>query len=177
MDLTAVSSTIDEHGNLVYGTGLSIEIPEGYVGLLFPRSSIAKTTVALSNSVGVIDSGYRGEIILKFKPTLYAGESNEVTYIKGYEIGERVGQIMIMPYPQVEFEEAEALTETERGSGGYGSTGGFILPSLEASIKQFLGSEPTTTEPGIQGRYTYNEYFPTSGISSSTSSGHQVSNE
>jgi len=66
MDLYATCVDYDEWGNLVCSTGLSMEIPLGYVGLLFPRSSISKTPLMLRNSVGVIDSGYRGEIILKF---------------------------------------------------------------------------------------------------------------
>jgi dUTP pyrophosphatase len=68
LDLTAVSEEWNEGNTMVtYGTGLSIEIPEGYVGLLFPRSSVCKTSLNLSNSVGVIDSGYRGEIMLKYR--------------------------------------------------------------------------------------------------------------
>ena len=65
MDLTAISKVYDEFGNTVYGTGLSIEIPENHVGLLFPRSSIANNVKVLTNSVGVLDSGYRCEIIFK----------------------------------------------------------------------------------------------------------------
>ena len=113
MDLTAVE--MEREWNIVtYKTGLAIEIPEGHVGLLFPRSSVYKTSMVLSNCVGVIDSGYRGEIMLKFRST----ESN-----KAYGVGDRVGQLIIMPYPQVEFEEVENLSTTDRGSGGYGSTG------------------------------------------------------
>jgi len=113
MDLTAVEMS-KEWNVVTYKTGLAVEIPEGHVGLLFPRSSVYKTSMILSNCVGVIDSGYRGEIMLKFRST----ESN-----KAYEVGDRVGQLIILPYPQVEFEEVENLSSTERGSGGYGSTG------------------------------------------------------
>lgn len=70
MDLTAARRWFDEYGNIVYDTGIAIEIPEGYAGYLFPRSSISKMCVALTNSVGVIDSSYRGSILLKYKPTL-----------------------------------------------------------------------------------------------------------
>ena len=70
LDLTATSKDIDDYGNVSYGTGLAIAIPSGYVGYLFPRSSISKQSLALANSVGVIDSNYRGEIICKFKPML-----------------------------------------------------------------------------------------------------------
>lgn len=120
LDLTAVSKEVDHGGSYIggfdiitYRTGLSFEIPEGYVGLLFPRSSIYKSDLILSNCVGVIDSGYRGEVMLKFRKT-----SGRV-----YEVGDRVGQLIIMPYPQIEFEEVEELSDTERGDGGYGSSG------------------------------------------------------
>lgn len=116
MDLTATSSSVDEIGNIVYGTGLAFEIPEGYVGLLFPRSSNSRTNLLLTNSVGVLDSGYRGEVMFKFKSI---ADGDDVHY----NIGDRIGQIIILPYPHIEFEESEELTKTERGIGGYGSTG------------------------------------------------------
>ncbi len=114
MDLYAISSSMDEHGNFVYDTGLAMEIPKGYVGLVFPRSSVSKTIHSLRNSVGVIDSGYRGPIVLKFSGN--SGRSK-------YDTGDRVGQIIIMPYPKVEFLEADELTDSDRGGGGFGSTG------------------------------------------------------
>ena len=67
MDLVATSKSYDENGNVVFGTSLAFEIPKGYVGLLFPRSRNAKMDLLLSNSVGVIDSGYRGEVMMKYK--------------------------------------------------------------------------------------------------------------
>lgn len=70
MDLTAISKEYDGNGNVIYGTGLAFEIPENYVGLLFPRSSNTKKDLILGNSVGVIDSGYRGEVILIFKKNM-----------------------------------------------------------------------------------------------------------
>ena len=115
MDLYAVSQTFDDHGNYVYGTGLAIEIPEGYVGLIFPRSSISKTAHSLRNAVGVIDSGYRGEIIMKYNINTLNSPV--------YEIGDRIAQIIILPYPKIEFEETWELSKTQRGKGGYGSTG------------------------------------------------------
>lgn len=118
MDLYATSVDYDKYGNLVCYTGLAMEIPEGHVGLLFPRSSISKTALTLRNSVGVIDSGYRGEVMLKFDR-----EDRLVTDDCLYHVGDRVGQIMIMPYPQVQFEEAVELSDTDRGTGGFGSTG------------------------------------------------------
>ena len=125
-DLYAHSVEYDDNGNVVYGTGIALEIPDGHVGLIFPRSSNAKKSLILSNSVGVIDSGYRGEVLFKFKPSSVM-ERPELAYIpeciSKYNIGERIGQIIIMPYPQIEFVQVEELTNTERGTGGYGSTG------------------------------------------------------
>ena len=114
MDLYSVRIERDNQQNDVHYTGLAIEIPEGHVGLLFPRSSISKTSCALRNAVGVVDSGYRGEIMLKFACS---------TNLNCYNVGDRVAQLIIMPYPQVEFEEVEDLSDTDRGSGGFGSTG------------------------------------------------------
>lgn len=116
-DLTATSRTIDTAGNFVYGTGIAVEIPEGYMGLVFPRSSIAKYTLLLTNSVGVIDSGYRGEIMAKFCDNKLTARG-EV-----YEVGERIAQLIILPYPAIEFEEVAELSTSDRGVGGYGSTG------------------------------------------------------
>jgi dUTP pyrophosphatase len=116
-DLTCVSGTL-EYPNIVYGTGLAIQIPEGHVGLVFPRSSISKKDLILSNSVGVIDCGYTGEIMFKFKRTLVGDSLANI-----YEIGDRIGHLVIMPIPKIEFEEVLELEQTERGQGGYGSTG------------------------------------------------------
>ena len=116
LDLTATSKVWDaETRTYTYGTGLAVAIPEGYVGLLFPRSSVYKTPLTLANSVGVIDSGYRGELMFKFKATAQA--------LFEYEEGDRVGQLVVMPFPKVEFEVVDELTATERGKGGFGSTG------------------------------------------------------
>lgn len=140
MDLVAVSKSIDKDGNIVYGTGISVEIPEGYVGLIFPRSSISKKDLLLTNSVGVIDSGYRGEIMAKFKNqnqysnplqafwSFFVNKKPKrikfsVFHAGEYEVGERIAQMIIMPYPHVEFEEADELSDSDRGHGGYGSTG------------------------------------------------------
>ena len=126
MDLTAVSKEYDEHGNVVFGTGISIQIPEGYYADLRPRSSISKYDLVLANSVGTIDADYRGELILKFKPTLrkstLCGGVYEVDTVCEYDIGDRVAQIVILPYPKVYFVEVDELSETERGTGGFGST-------------------------------------------------------
>ena len=117
MDLTATSKSYDEHGNVVYGTSLAFEIPAGYVGLLFPRSSNTKKDLILGNSVGVIDSGYRGEVVFKFKHITEEHEQHGE-----YKAGDRIGQIIIMPYPQIEFNLVDELSTTDRGIGGFGST-------------------------------------------------------
>lgn len=124
MDLTATSKSYDNHGNVVYGTSLAFEIPHGYVGLLFPRSSNTKKDLILGNSVGVIDSGYRGEVVFKFKPSATLDIKKEVGIgtFYNYEIGDRIGQIIIMPYPQIEFNLVDELSVTDRGIGGFGST-------------------------------------------------------
>jgi len=149
LDLTATSKEYDSDGNVVFGVGLAFEIPKGYVGLLFPRSSNAKKDLLLSNSVGVLDSGYRGEVMFKFKKQINNEKSvlntiiavqnmaeikddfkqlgllneDDIENFTEYQLGERIGQIIILPYPQIEFEEVEELSDSERGKGGYGSTG------------------------------------------------------
>ena len=137
MDLYATSIAIDEMCNTVYGTGIAVEIPEGYVGLVFPRSSNSKKTLWLTNHVGVIDSGYRGEIKFKFRSTLvdahsfrnkifgWLGMRSKFSYasVSEYKIGDKIGQLIIMPYPKIEFEEVEFLFPGDRGCRGYGSSG------------------------------------------------------
>jgi dUTP pyrophosphatase len=142
MDLTATKMEFDEYGNVVYYTGLAMEIPKGYVGYIFPRSSVSKYTLDLANAVGVIDSGYRGEIMCKFKPTFQYTVGGEGVYTNGvtisqdielgklpnyiydefYEVGDRVAQIIIMKLPKIRFKKAEELSNTDRGEGGFGST-------------------------------------------------------
>lgn len=144
MDLVATSKSYDEYGNVVYGFGIAVEIPEGYVGLVFPRSSNCKHALTLSNSVGVIDSGYRGEVMAKFSHNLFLlrhkywwqrlrshfnGLDVRDTFgvkslrYREYEIGERVAQLIVLPYPKVEWEVVDKLSASDRGKGGYGSTG------------------------------------------------------
>lgn len=116
MDLTATSKWWDPDLQcVVYGTGLAFEIPEGYVGLIFPRSSICKVPLMLSNSVGVIDCMYRGEVRFFFRPTDRPR--------KNYEVGDRIGQMIVMPFPKVKMIEVAELSNTERGTGGFGSSG------------------------------------------------------
>lgn len=116
LDLTAIDIIENTTFQVTYDLGISVEIPEGFVGLVFPRSSIRNKELILSNSVGVIDSGYRGNIQATFIKT-NGLDSNK------YYVNERVAQLLIIPYPQIEFEEVEELSETERGAGGYGSSG------------------------------------------------------
>lgn len=116
-DLTAISASWDKKsGQIKYGFGLAFEIPEGYVGLIFPRSSVCKKSLSLSNSVGVIDSDYRGEVTAVFNETDPYRE--EV-----YSIGDRIAQIVFVKLPEVKMIEVDELSETQRGTGGYGSTG------------------------------------------------------
>lgn len=121
LDLTAsrVTTEINEVGEviIVYHTDLCMEIPEGYFGALFPRSSVAKKPLSVTNSVGVIDSGYRGEVVLKFRHTVPAIVPTL------YKPGERFAQLVILPVQNIEVVEAEKLGESERGTAGLGSTG------------------------------------------------------
>tara|TARA_B100000282_G_C31473570_1_gene372420 strand:+ start:120 stop:545 length:426 start_codon:yes stop_codon:yes gene_type:complete len=115
-DLIAISRKINKNPEYIeYGTGLAIEIPDGYVGLIFPRSSISKTSFYLRNSVGVIDAGYRGEIKLRF------GIDNDS--LIQYSLYNKIGQLLFMKIPEIKMIESESLTDTSRGDGGFGSTG------------------------------------------------------
>lgn len=131
IDLVAISKDYDKDGNVVYGTGLAFEIPYGYVGLLFPRSSNSKKDLYLTNHVGVIDSSYRGEVTLKYRPTDVRMEFEKYStgnILKSkesivYDIGDKIGQLIIIPYPQVKLVEVTELSDSDRGTGAYGSTG------------------------------------------------------
>jgi len=116
MDLTITREIENTTFAVSYGFGIAMEIPKGYVGLVFPRSSVRNQDLILSNCVGVIDSGYRGEIQATFKKT------QGLDSIK-YKLGDRGAQIIIIPYPQIEFVETDNLSDTERGDAGFGSTG------------------------------------------------------
>ncbi len=110
------SLTIAVGETVKIGTGLAIEVPDGYFGAIFARSGIAaKRGLRPANCVGVADSDYRGEYIV----ALHNDSDREQTIEKG----ERIAQLIILPYLAPEFEEAESLDDTERGCGGYGSTG------------------------------------------------------
>jgi dUTP pyrophosphatase len=114
-DLVAVSVNITD-SYIEYGTGIAIELPSGHCGLLFPRSSISKMDLSLCNSIGLVDEAYVGEIMLRFNTIKPYG--NNV-----YKVGDKVGQLVVIPLPEVTFEEVEELTSTDRGEGGFGSTG------------------------------------------------------
>jgi dUTP pyrophosphatase len=116
MDLTITREIENTSFSVSYGFGIAMEIPNGYVGLVFPRSSVRNQELILSNCVGVIDSGYRGELQATFKKT------NGLDSLK-YKVGERGAQIIILPYPQVFMTEVPELSNSERGEGGFGSTG------------------------------------------------------
>ena len=116
LDLTAVSIVSNTTSQVIYDTGLAIEIPEEHVGLIFPRSSICNYELELSNSVGVVDSGYRGTIRFVFNKT------DGIDSIK-YKVGDRIGQLLILPYPEIELVEVNELNDSERGHKGFGSTG------------------------------------------------------
>ena len=108
--------TIPAHQTVKVQTGLSMAIPEGYFGAIFARSGLAaKQGLRPANCVGVIDSDYRGE----FMVTLH----NDTDEPKTVENHDRVAQLVVMPYMQIDFNETDSLDETERGAGGFGSTG------------------------------------------------------
>ena len=117
LDLYADEDALITSGAPVFvGTGIAVEIPEGYVGLVFIRSGLSKSGVGLTNSVGVIDSDYRGEI--KLSMIYVAGNGGH--YIRARD---RVAQLVVLPAPLFDLIEVDALAPTERGSGGFGSTG------------------------------------------------------
>jgi len=116
LDLTAVSISYTDN-YIEYGTGLAIEIPEGFGGFIFPRSSISNYDLSLCNSIGVIDSNYRGELKLRFKTT-YNFKPNNL-----YNIGDRIGQLIVMPIPKIKLQVVDDLDITNRNSLGFGSSG------------------------------------------------------
>lgn len=114
IDLRLSSIIKSDHGVLTLGLGVAVEIPENHFGMLAVRSSIGAKGLTMTNSVGIIDSDYRGELMMKC-----------TFQHRGYdfpEMGERIAQLIVMPYLKTEIEIVEELTETVRGDGGYGST-------------------------------------------------------
>lgn len=157
LDLTATSIKHDFGKDVfIYGTGLAVEIPEGYVGLVFPRSSNRNTEAYMTNHIGVIDSNYRGEVMICYKNRTTTNIADEISDIaidlyglidknnkfsncdgltenileinrnavkQPYNVGDRIAQLIIIPYPHIEFEEVDELSDTDRGANGHGSTG------------------------------------------------------
>lgn len=115
MDVIAISMEMTED-YVEYDTGLQFQLPEGYAMLIFPRSSNSKKDLLLCNSVGILDAGYTGNLKLRFK-LMTEGYTEKI-----YNPGDKVGQIMIIPYPEINFIETEVFNETERGDEGFGST-------------------------------------------------------
>lgn len=117
-DLYVLDDTVNilPHETVLLHTGIAIEIPEGYCGLIFARSSMgSKRGLAPANKVGVIDSDYRGEIRVALH--------NHSDITQTVEHGERVAQLAIVPFVRVDYELVDDLSDTERGEGGFGSTG------------------------------------------------------
>ncbi len=115
-NMEGCDTEIAPHETVMIKTGLAVEISEGYVGLVFARSGIAsKRGLAPANKVGVIDSDYRGEWMVALH-----NHSEKTASVAG---GERIAQVVVVPYITGTFTEVESLTETERGEGGFGSTG------------------------------------------------------
>ncbi len=117
-DLRCTSAVVLEPGQrVVVGTGVRVALPVGTVGLVTPRSGLAaRRGLGIVNSPGVVDSGYRGEILV----CLINHDAEETITL---DAGDRVAQLVVLPFVAAQFEAVEALDETERGSGGYGSTG------------------------------------------------------
>jgi dUTP pyrophosphatase len=118
LDLSATDIISETGIQIAYGTGIAVEIPRGYVGLVVPRSSVRNYALSLANCIGIIDSGYRGEIVLTFNKKYLEVFGNTT-----YNVGDRIGQLIIIPYPQIQLIEAEELSSTERNTGGHGHTG------------------------------------------------------
>lgn len=119
LDLTTrQSATLRPGETKTVGTGVSVEIPEGYVGLVFPRSGLGSRGLNLSNCVGVIDSGYRGEIMAPLHNNHHQGGDEMAV-----ERGDRVAQMVVVPFLTCECVEVDELSSSERGNSGFGSTG------------------------------------------------------
>jgi dUTP pyrophosphatase len=123
-DLTATSRSFNhDHRFWEYGTSLAFEIPHGFSGLIYPRSSISKYDLSLCNHVGVVDSGYQGEVLVRFKQTMYPQGVIGLYNPKIYKVGDRIAQMMIVPVLGVEFEMTDELEDSERGTSGFGGSG------------------------------------------------------
>lgn len=141
-DLTAVSIT-NKEDYVEIDTGVIFDIPRGYVGLLFPRSSISDKDLSLCNSVGVIDSGYSSTVKFRFnKINMRVGVQSKL-----YNVGDRIGQLVIMPIPSIELVETKEVSkETERGSGGFGSSDAIIDDIKGQPIGEIKQEKPLTSD-------------------------------
>ena len=114
------TAIIETPNYIEYHTGITLDIPQGMVGLLFPRSSVTNKDLMLKNSIGVIDSGYHGEILFRFADI----KQYTVTQVKEvYAVGDRIGQIIFIPIPEITLLEVDELPESLRGTNGLGSSG------------------------------------------------------
>lgn len=150
-DLTAVSVSHQEN-YIEIDTGISIELPEGHVGLLFPRSSISKKDLDLCNSVGLVDEKFRGNITFRFNlVNARAGVKPDI-----YKVGDRIGQLVIMPIPKIELVEVSEIDEnTERGTGGYGSsdvqTNEGVIEGIDNTVEKFkAGDIPPLSDKALE---------------------------
>ncbi len=178
-DLYATS--IEETNDYIeYKTGIAVEIPEGYVGLIFPRSSVTTYDLMLKNCVGVIDASYRGEIRCRFSPIVNSNIKDIIIDVenerfkfkwnldKQYNVGDRVAQIVFIELPKVNLVEVQELSDTLRGTAGFGSTNnkkrvGIIASSIEDFVRYTnqLGLKNTKIHRNIRHLITSNgdEYY------------------
>jgi dUTP diphosphatase len=131
LDLTAVDVKLvedkEEGTYYEYDTGIAVAIPEGYGGFIFPRSSISKKDLILANAVGVIDPGYRSSIKLRFK---FRTDPNI------YKVGDKIAQLVILPYPDIHLTEVTELPFGERGEKGFGSSDNKSVSEEELETKK-----------------------------------------
>lgn len=151
-DLTAISKSVTDK-YVEFGTGLAIAIPAGHFGLVVANSRVSKYDCILANCAAIIDSGYTGEIKLRYKHTIqpqtgilahktkYFDLVKDVEPVpvpfhpKEFNVGDVVGQLIIIPIPEIEFVEVEELDETDRGEGGFGSTENPVEPVVEPVVE------------------------------------------
>lgn len=150
---TRLTQELDEAGKvvLVYHTDVAVELPQGMVGFLLMRSSVSKKSIMLTNCVGTIDPGYRGELMMKFKLTTDA-------LPRVYQIGDKIGQLVVVPYYKATPVFVEELSNTDRGENGYGSTDkkeksgtDLILETKELAKDEHNTGEPTTGNSEVSG--------------------------
>jgi len=123
-DLVAIDDGVaksDGRGGVLYveyRTGIAVEPPPGYHTEIFPRSSVSKKNLVLANSIGLVDEDYRGEILVRFKVI-----SDNKHFFEKFSKGDRIAQLVLRKTERAEYEWADELSDTQRGEGGFGSTG------------------------------------------------------